>query len=316
MPTTSVPLVNLSDFHDPALRPAFIQKLGDAIQNLGFVRVTGHSLNPDTVREAYQVARDFFYRDPEFKNRYLIPGGAGQRGYTPHKAESAKGADVPDLKEFWHVGREFPSDHPLSSVYPPNIWPAEMQHFRQTLLEMFNQLEECSFVLLAGLSMYLQQEESLLGDMARDGNSILRVLHYPSLDDTTVIPGAVRAAAHEDINLITLLITSTASGLQILTREGTWLDVNAQPGEIVADSGDMLSRLTNGVIPATTHRVVNPDDMSSNRFSMPFFVHPRPEVSLRVLDNCRGPRFPNPPPDITAQGFLDERLEELGLTRL
>jgi len=311
-----VPLVNLSDFHDPQLRDAFVQKLGDAIKDLGFVRVASHTLDTQTVADAYQVARDFFYRDDAFKAQYLIHGGAGQRGYTPYKVESAKDSDIPDLKEFWHVGRELAAGHALSSVYPGNVWPAEMAHFRDTMLALYDQLEECSNVLLAGLSLYLQQDEDRLVEMSRDGNSILRVLHYPSLDDRTVVPGAVRAAAHEDINLITLLITSTASGLQILTRDNTWMDVNAQPGEIVADSGDMLSRLTNGVIPATTHRVVNPDDTASNRFSMPFFVHPRPEVSLRVLDNCRGEGFPSPPPDITAQGFLDERLEELGLTRL
>lgn len=313
---TGVPLVNLSDFHDPSRRDAFVKALGDSIKDLGFVRVTGHTLDPDTVASAYQVARDFFYRAEDEKMRYLVRGGAGQRGYTPRGAESAKDASVPDIKEFFHVGREFTPDHDLAGVYPANVWPEGMDLFRGTLLTLFNQLEDVSAVLLAGLSMYLGQDEDLLPGMARDGNSILRVLHYPSLDDTTVVPGAVRAAAHEDINLITLLITSTASGLQLLTRDGTWLDVDAQPGEIVADSGDMLSRLTNGVIPSTTHRVVNPDDVSTNRFSMPFFVHPRPEVSLRVLDNCRGEGFPTPPPDITAQGYLDERLEELGLTRL
>ncbi|MFT4977318.1 MAG: isopenicillin N synthase-like dioxygenase [Myxococcota bacterium] len=313
---TGVPLVNLSDFHDPLRRGAFVQALGDAIKDLGFVRVTGHSLDPDTVQTAYQVARDFFYQPSEAKDRYLIHGGAGQRGYTPFKAESAKDSELPDLKEFWHVGRELAAGHPLASVYPPNIWPEGMDAFRSTLLAMFDQLETCSNILLSGLSEYLGQGPDRLVEMVEDGNNILRVLHYPSLDDTTVVPGAVRAAAHEDINLITLLITSTASGLQLKARDGSWLDIDAEPGEIVADSGDMLSRLTNGVIPSTTHRVVNPDDPSSNRFSMPYFVHPRPEVSLRVLDNCRGPGFATPPPDITAQGYLDVRLEELGLTRL
>jgi isopenicillin N synthase-like dioxygenase len=316
MPTESVPVVNLSDFHNPSLRDAFVQSLGGAIKHFGFVRVTGHTLDPETVAEAYRVARSFFYQPDVDKLRYLIPGGAGQRGYTPCKAESAKGSDLPDLKEFWHVGRELASSHPLSGVYPPNVWPEGMDHFRNTMLQLYAELEECSNVLLAGLSLYLGQQLGQLGGMAREGNSILRVLHYPSLDDTTVVPGAVRAAAHEDINLITLLITSTASGLQLLTRDDGWIEVNAQPGEIVADSGDMLSRLTNGFIPSTTHRVVNPDNPTSNRFSMPFFVHPRPEVSLRVLDNYRGAGFPTPPSDITAQGYLDERLEELGLTRL
>ena len=316
MTTSGVPLVNLSDFHDPARRPAFVQALGDAIKDLGFVRVTGHALDQGTVAAAYAAAARFFALPEDVKRAYLIHGGAGQRGYTPLKAESAKGAKVPDLKEFWHVGRELSPGHRLSQIYPDNTWPAEVPEFRSALRALFRQLEASSDVLLAGLSLYLGLEEDHLVQMSWDGNTILRVLHYPALADTAPEPGAIRAAAHEDINLITLLITSTASGLQLLTRDGTWLDVNAQPGEIVADSGDMLSRLTNGVIPSTTHRVVNPDSSNTNRFSMPFFVHPRPEVSLRVLDNCRGAGLPTPPPDITAQEYLDERLEELGLKRL
>ncbi|MEL6342202.1 MAG: 2-oxoglutarate and iron-dependent oxygenase domain-containing protein [Myxococcota bacterium] len=316
MPTTGVPLVNLNDFHDPDKRDTFVQQLGDAIQQLGFVRVTGHSLSTETMKAAYASAARFFSMDPSVKGRYLVPGGAGQRGYTPMNAESAKGVDVPDIKEFWHVGRELSASHPLNTVYPPNLWPSELPEFRSVMLSLFDELEACAKILLDGLSLYLEQPESTLTDMAREGNSILRVLHYPALKDAPARPGAVRAAAHEDINLITLLIASTASGLQILTHEGEWMDVNAQPGEIVADSGDMLSRITNTVLPATTHRVINPDDTATNRFSMPFFVHPRPEVNLRVFDNCRRADLPPPAPDITAQGFLDERLAELGLNKL
>jgi len=316
MSIDTVPLVNLSDFHEPTRRDEFVQQLGDAIKDLGFVRVTGHNLDPETMAQAYTSAEDFFTLPEDQKANYVVPGGAGQRGYTPYSSESAKGKDVPDLKEFWHVGRELEADHPLNQTYHGNLWPSEVPDFRSVMLDLYEQLDDCAKVLLTGLSLYMDQPEDLFGEMAREGNTILRVLHYPPLEGRTVIPGAIRAAAHEDINLITLLITSTASGLQILTRDGKWLDVYAQPGEIVADSGDMLSRVTNGVLPATTHRVINPDDSSSRRFSMPFFVHPRPEVNLRVLDTCRGDDLPTPAPDITAEDFLNERLIELGLTRL
>ena len=316
MTTEGVPVVNLNDFHDPDRRDAFVQTLGDAITRLGFVRVQGHSLDPETVEKTYKLIKKFFFQNREIKQNYLVPGGAGQRGYTPYRAEHAKGMDVPDLKEFWHVGRELPDEHPLSSVYPDNVWPEELPEFKPTALALYGQLEAVSDILLTGLALYLQQPADVFTSLTDNGNTILRMIHYPALDDHTFIPGAVRAAAHEDINFITLLITSTASGLQILTRDGRWLDVNAEPGEIVADSGDMLSRITNGQLPATTHRVINPDVGFTNRFSMPFFVHPRPESVLRVLDCCRGEGFPEPSPDITGQAFLDERLAEIGLTRL
>ena len=316
MTTQGVPVVNLNDFHDPALRDAFVQTLGDAITRLGFIRVSGHTLEPDTVKQTYDLSKKFFFQSRDVKERYLVPGGAGQRGYTPFRAEHAKGMDVPDLKEFWHVGRELPAEHDLSTVYPPNVWPAELPDFRVASLALYSQLESVSNILLTGLAIYLGEPEDTFTGLTDNGNTILRMIHYPALDDHTFIPGAVRAAAHEDINFITLLITSTASGLQILTREGDWLDVNAEPGEIVADSGDMLSRITNGRLPATTHRVINPDVGFTNRFSMPFFVHPRPGAVLRVLESCRGGDYPEPAPDITGQDFLNQRLAEIGLTTL
>ncbi len=316
MATQGVPVVDLNDFHDPQRRSAFVQTLGDAITRLGFVRVTGHSLDPATVEQAYALVKKFFFQSRAIKQQYLIPGGAGQRGYTPYRAEHAKGMGVPDLKEFWHVGRELPADHPLSAVYPDNVWPAELPDFKTVSLALYGQLESVSNILLTGLALYLGESADAFTGLTDDGNTILRMIHYPALDDHTFIPGAVRAAAHEDINFITLLITSTASGLQILTRDNEWLDVNAQPGEIVADSGDMLSRITNGRLPSTTHRVINPDVGFTNRFSMPFFVHPRPEAVLSVLDSCRGEGLPEPAPDITGQDFLYQRLAEIGLVAL
>ena len=310
----SVPVIDLRDF--TLSRETFVQELGDAIRHFGFVRVKGHSVNPAITEPAYKKAREFFALAEAQKLKYKIPGGAGQRGYTPYLAESAKDSDLPDLKEFWHVGRELSKEHRLHSVYPENVWPDEIDGFRSAFLDLYDALEKCSNILLRGLALYLKQEEDIFTSVTDEGNTILRSLYYPAFKDREIVPGAVRAAAHEDINFITLLITSTSSGLQLLTRDGEWIDVNAEPGEIVADSGDMLSRVTNGVLPATTHRVINPDSDASERYSMPFFVHPRPKSILSVLENCKGEGFPTPPPDITGIDFLNERLAELGLHKL
>lgn len=312
----SVPVVDLRDYNDPSKRSAFIQTLGNAIQQLGFVRVKGHNVDPSVTTPAYKVAKDFFALPEKLKEQYVVAGGAGQRGYTPFLAESAKGSKLPDLKEFWHVGRELPESDPLHFIYQPNCWPEEIPPFKKAMLDLYDELEICSNVLLEAIATFLEQPKDCFTKLTDKGNTILRSLYYPALIDRKAIPGAVRAAAHEDINFITLLITSTSSGLQLLTRDGNWLDVNAEPGEIVADAGDMLSRVTNGFIPATTHRVINPDDSSSARYSMPFFVHPRPQAMLSVLPSCVGEGFPTPPADITGIDFLEERLKELGLNKL
>ena len=277
------------------------------------MRVAGHSVTPEKTGPAYHAAKALFTLPEEVRRSYVVPGGAGERGYTPFGAEHAKDNPTPDLKHFWHTGRELPAGHPLRAAYPENRWPGEVPGFRYAMLELYGALEQASEVLLRAIALYLGEPEDTLLKLAHNGNSVLRALHYPALDGVEVPEGAVRAAAHEDINLITLLVTSTASGLELLTRDDRWLAVNAEPGEIVADSGDMLSRVTNGFLPATTHRVVNPTGDRDERMSMPFFVHPRPESVLRVLDSCRGAGWPEPPPDITGYAFLRERLEELGL---
>jgi isopenicillin N synthase-like dioxygenase len=310
-----VPLVDLRDYTDgdEARRTAFVAALGAAFKELGFVRVTGHRVTSALTQPAYDAAQAFFAQPVSLKRRYFVRGGGGERGYTPFGAEHAKDAPTPDLKEFWHTGRELPPGHPLAHLYPPNLWPAEVPAFQAAMLDLYGSLETSARVLLRAIATWLGESPSLLTDLTDNGNTILRALHYPALREVENIPGAVRAAAHEDINFITLLITSTASGLEILTREGDWLPVNAEPGEIIADAGDMLSRITNGFIPATTHRVTNPGDGNEARYSLPFFVHPRPDSVLRVLDSCRGPGFPEPLPDITGYAFLTERLRELGL---
>lgn len=308
----SVPLIDMADWSHPDRRRGFISTLGSALERFGFVRVRGHAVSPELVEQAYDRLSAFFDLPMDEKRTLYLEGMQGQRGYTPFRMEHAKDQALPDLKEFWHVGREFSSDHPLARTYAKNVWP-DLPEFRDVLLRLYDALEECSLDLLDALDKYLGNPSETLRGMAQEGNTILRALHYPAMDDHTFIPGAIRAAAHEDINLITLLITSTASGLQLQRRDGSWMDVNAEPGEIIVDSGDMLARITNGVLPATTHRVVNPPDGGTRRFSLPFFVHPRPEVLLRVFDRCRGPGFPAPKPDITADAFLKKRLAAIGL---
>ena len=310
-----IPVVDMRDWtHGNAdTQAAFIQVVGEALREYGFLRVRGHAVVPELIDPAYAAARRFFAGATEAKLRYRVRGGGGERGYTPFGAEHAKGTPTPDLKEFWHTGRELGSRHPLHDVYPPNLWPDGDPGFRTAMLDLYGTLEQVAMDMLEVIARYLGEAPSTLTDIARDGNSILRALHYPPLHNVEVVEGAVRAAAHEDINLITLLVTSSHSGLEILRRDGEWMAVNAEPGEILMDSGDMLGRITNGVIDATTHRVVNPSEDRSERFSMPFFVHPRPEAILRVLDSCRGPEFPEPQPDITGYAFLRERLAEIGL---
>jgi isopenicillin N synthase-like dioxygenase len=314
----SIPVVDMRHWTqgDEHTRAQFIQDVGDALKEYGFLRVRGHSVVPSVIKPAYDVAKAFFALSEDEKKHYLVPGGRGQRGYTPFGAEHAKGEVRPDLKEFWHTGRELPLSHPSYASYPPNLWPEEVAGFQDAMLTLFDALESVSTDMLEVIARYLGEAPDTLTSVAENGNSILRALHYPPLVNVQKVAGAVRAAAHEDINLITLLVTSTHSGLEILRRDGTWMSVNAEPGEILMDSGDMLGRITSGVINTTTHRVVNPTKESTERFSMPFFVHPRPEAVLRVLDSCRGQGFPEPAPDITGQGFLDERLAEIGLKKV
>ncbi len=314
-PLGNIPVVDMRDWSEgtDASRARFTRIVGDALREYGFLRLRGHSVVPALVEPAYAVAREFFRLSEADKGHYFVPGGGGERGYTPFGSEHAKDMPMPDLKEFWHTGRELPSAHPLHTVYPPNLWPCEIPAFRGRMLELYNALETVAMEMLEVIARYLGEAPDSLSALARDGNSILRALHYPPLHNVPVVEGAVRAAAHEDINLITLLVTSSHSGLEILRRDGTWMAVNAEPGEILMDSGDMLGRITNRVLDATTHRVVNPSEDRSERFSMPFFVHPRPEAILRVYDSCRRADLPEPAPDITGYAFLRERLEEIGL---
>ncbi|CAN5591055.1 2-oxoglutarate and iron-dependent oxygenase domain-containing protein [soil metagenome] len=306
-----VATVHLDDFSrgPAATRDEFVSTLGQSLVDTGFVKVDGHRVTPQDIEAAYAAARDFFALPAEAKGAYVLPKGAG--GYTPFGTEHAKDSEAIDLKEFWHFHQDVPPDHRLFADYGANVFPAEVPHFQPAMLRLYRDLEAAAQTLLEAIATYLGLPERDLADMVIDGRSVLRIIHYPPLRQANV-PGAVRAAAHEDINLITLLPAATESGLELLDRNGEWYPVDGLEGELVVDAGDMLSRHVNLKIPSTTHRVVNPETDDVARYSMPFFCHPRPEVVLDAPPALVGDDEKHSPP-ITADEFLDERLAEIGL---
>lgn len=313
-----IPLLDLSHYTrgTPQERDTFIKSWGDGLKEFGFVSIINHGVDPDVIARTYEDAERLFDLPADVKQKYEVPGGGGQRGYTSFGKEHAKNRKVGDLKEFWHVGRDLPVGSSKRATYGDNQFPAELPSFKVNSLALYQALDAAAAVMLRALADYFKLPTETFAEMAHDGNSILRIIHYPPLKDMFV-PGAVRAAEHEDINLITLLCESTSSGLEILTRQGEWLAVDANKGQIVVDSGDMLSRITNEVVPSTTHRVVNPPSSAEDveRYSMPFFVHPYPDCMLRIFDQCVTPENPKRYPDITADGFLQQRLREIGLIK-
>ncbi len=275
--------------------------------------VTDHGLDERLVDAARAEARALFALPEAVKRAYHVAGGAGQRGYTPFGVETAKGEAHADLKEFWHVGRELPAGHAFAQIMHANLWPAERPSFREAMLGLYEALELLGNRLLKAIAQHLGAPPGLFEDAVADGNSILRLLHYPPVDG----PGpAIRAGAHEDINAITLLLGAEEAGLEILGRDGAWRPIEPPARAVVVNVGDMLSRLTNDVLPSTTHRVVNPQPERAGvaRFSMPFFLHFRPDFEIRTLACCvsaqRPDRYPEP---ITADAFLRRRLTEIGL---
>lgn len=313
-----IPTVNLSHYRSgtPHERARFVQVFGDAVKEFGFVTVEGHGIDDGLIRRTYSDVERFFQLPENVKSRYAVPERPGERGYMAFGQEHAKNRKVGDLKEFWHVGRELPRGHRYLDAYGANVWPEEVPSFRTNTLDLFRELDGAATVMLQALAEYFGIARTTFSDMAVDGNSVLRLIHYPPLRDR-FIPGAVRAAEHEDINLITLLCEGTASGLELLTRDGEWIPVDTLRGQIVVDSGDMLSRVTNNVIPATTHRVVNPPSAEQDtvRYSMPFFVHPYADCVLKPLPCTETPDNPARHPPITADAFLRQRLRELGFTK-
>lgn len=290
----------------------FIEKLFEGIKDYGFIILKDHNVPTDRLDDSYSESKKFFDLDQAQKNKHIIENGKFQRGYTPFGKEHAKDAEVHDLKEFWHVGRELAQDHKLYSEYPQNVWPSEdLPNFQKSFLDLYSKLDETAAILLEALGKALELPTNYFADMIEDGNSILRLLHYPPIPENAD-PRCVRAAAHEDINLITILVAATTTGLELKDRDGKWLPVETAQNNLIVDAGDMLQRITNGLIPATTHRVVNPNDgTNDHRYSMPFFVHPHPKAMLSCIDSCVGDGAKWEP--ISSHDFLMQRLKEIGL---
>jgi isopenicillin N synthase-like dioxygenase len=314
-PAKNIPTVNLNDYTagDGNARARLIETLGDGLQEFGFLNVEGHGIDSSLVRGTYRMWQDFFELPEDVKRKYSgVEGGA--RGFTPFGVEHAKDNPLPDLKEFWHVGQEPPEGHPYRTEYPGNVWPQEIPQIKEPTLRLYTSLERVAENLLRALAEYFDLPRETFASMMTVGNSILRIIHYPPVRPEH--DPAVRAAAHEDINLITLLCEATDSGLEILTREGEWMPVTTGEGQIVVDAGDMLSRVTNEAVPATTHRVVNPPSGTGrDRYSMPFFVHPYSACDLTILDRFVSADNPPKYPPITAGAFLEQRLREIGLKK-
>lgn len=314
----NIPTVDVRQFTQgsPAEQAEFVRVFGGGLKEFGFVNVEGHGVGTELIKESYAKIQQFFALDENTKKNYEVKNGGGQRGYTGFGKEHAKNQNLGDLKEFWHVGREIFENPEFANRYPKNIWPdASVPAFRETFVTLYSKLDAFASTLLEATSEFLDLPRYTLPKMIKDGNSILRALHYPPVRDDQFKSGAVRAAAHEDINFITILCEATESGLEILTHEGEWLAVEVGPGQMVVDSGDMLSRICNDVIPSTTHRVVNPPNSQNKpRFSMPFFVHPYSTCPLEVLKVCTSATRPAKYPPCTADEFLHQRLREIGLT--
>jgi isopenicillin N synthase-like dioxygenase len=299
-----------------AERNAFVDDLGDALRSYGFVGIREHGLDEALVARGYAVLKQFFALPSEAKAAYHVPGGGGARGYTAFGVETAKDAEVADLKEFWHVGRELPADSEWAGTLAPNLWPTEIEGFRATLSGLYAALDGLGNRMLRAIALHLGLDQDWFADKVDHGNSILRPIHYPPLAGAQGADGAVRSAAHGDINLITLLVGSGEPGLQIRSRAGAWIPVSTIEGVVVCNVGDMLERLTNHVLPSTIHQVVNPPEpwRSQPRYSIPFFLHPNSEFMIETLPECISEANPNRyPQGINADEFLQQRLREINL---
>jgi isopenicillin N synthase-like dioxygenase len=306
-----VPVLDLRRFESEPDR--LIGEVGAAYREFGFCGFRGHGIGDRLIEDAYDVFRRFFALPEELKMRYRATAG-GQRGYTPFGVEQARGHAVPDLKEFWHLGREMGAVNPWPGILQPNFWPLEVPEFREKSLALYTALDELGGRILGIIARFLGLERAWFAPHVRFGNSILRAIHYPPVREHGTL--ALRAAQHEDINLITLLIGSGEAGLEILARDGTWIPVTSIEGTIVVNIGDMMKRLTNHVLPSTPHRVVNPPQSRSDepRFSIPFFLHPNPDFLIKTLPGCISDDNPNRYPEpITANEFLEQRLREIKL---
>ena len=313
----NIPSVDLADFTEgnKETKAAFVKELGKAYEEIGFVAVKNHGLSDALCAELYAQVKGFFTLSKEEKEAYEIEGLAGQRGYVSFGKEHAKNKNEGDLKEFWHFGQTVEDNDPIKEEYPDNVQVNELPKFNTVGREVYQKLEETGREMLRAIALHLNLDENYFDAKIHNGNSILRPIHYPPI--THEPKDAVRAAEHEDINLITLLMGASADGLQVLNKSGEWISVTALPDQIVVNVGDMLQRLTNNKLKSTTHRVVNPprEKWSTSRYSIPFFLHPRSEVSLNCLPSCISESNPKNFSDITAGEYLEQRIIELGLKK-
>lgn len=293
---------------------AFADALGTSFKRYGFAVIADHGLDQAMLDAALDDAKAFFALPEATKRKYHLPGTGGARGLTPFGVEAAKGAAAVDLKEFWHVGRELPEGHPYRKYMRDNLWPTEIPGFRQHQYGMFEAMDALGAKVLRAIARYLKLGDDFFADKVELGNSVLRTLHYPPVPADA--PG-VRAGAHEDINVITLLLGAEEAGLQLKDADGEWLDIAPPPGALVVNIGDMLQRLTNHVLPSTTHRVVNPapERRGYARYSTPFFLHFNPDFVIETLSSMVTPDNPDRYAGraIMAEDFLTERLKEIRL---
>lgn len=320
METVNIPLLDLNNYvnGDAAQRKQFSDEIGKAFNDTGFVTITNHGLSKELIDDLYTQVKALFALPDEVKSSYEIPELAGQRGYTGKNKETAKGFKTPDMKEFWQIGQTITDGDVSKDDYPDNLMVKELPRFNEVTLEIYRKLESIGINLLRAIAVYLGLDEHYFDDKVHNGNSILRTLHYFPIENPDAVPAdAVRAGAHEDINLITLLIGASADGLEVLTRTGAWYPVKAHGEDLVVNVGDMLQRLTNNKLKSTTHRVVNPprELMKFSRFSVPFFLHPKADMDLTSLPSTIDAEHPKAYSDITAGEYLDERLREIGLKK-
>ena len=292
---------------------AFSDELGRSFEEYGFAIVRDHGIPQELIERAEQLSKQFFALPEQVKRKYLIPGSGGARGYTAFGVETAKGAQAFDLKEFWHVGRELATGHKFRDVMADNIWPDEIPGFKETYLALYDAFDEAGLKVLRAIARFLEVDEEYFTDTVRDGNSVMRLLHYPAQAEPT--GNHIRAGAHEDINTITLLLGAEEAGLELKTKDGRWIPVSPKEGELVINIGDMLQRLTNGRLRSTSHRVVNPapDRASPARYSMPFFLHFRPDFVIEALPGTVPPGEEPKWPPISSHEYLQERLREIKL---
>src|SRR5690625_1042611 len=313
----NIPSVDLADFLTQNLekKQKFVNEIGQAYEEIGFVSLKNHFLDDKLVDDLYNEVKKFFALPVEVKQKYEIPGLAGQRGYVSFGKETAKGRKVADLKEFWHFGQDPSNDTESTAQYPPNVIVEELPDFNKVGMEAYRMLEKTGIYVLRALALYIGLDEFYFDQWVTNGNSILRPIHYPPITEEP--KDAVRAGAHGDINLITLLMGASTGGLQVQRRDGEWIDAIPNEDELVINVGDMLERHTNNKLRSTIHRVINPpkDQWDKPRYSIPFFMHPKSDMKLNCLPECIDENNPKAYPDITAGEFLNQRLRELGLLK-